>query len=84
MENKVFVFSHGGVFIGATSVIVAPNEDKAKDMLISELKRYALSHNMNPDPTFFLGDSKDGRKSYTVREINISIPSVLIADDGDY
>lgn len=67
---RVFVCAdHEGHYpVGVASVVVAPNHDEAKALLIAELKQHGLV--------------SDG--GFTLDEIDISAPTAVVLRDGDY
>jgi hypothetical protein len=59
---------HDGHWVGVASVVVAPSEETAKQLLSIELRSHGLS----------------GNKPFTLREINITEPRAFVLQDGDY
>lgn len=60
---------HPGHWVGVASVVVAPNEDEARRLLIDELYTHGLAQ---------------GPKPFTLREINIKKPKAFVLQNGDY
>ncbi len=74
MKMKMFSCTNfEGLYpVGTAAVVVAPDEEAARQMLESELKKRGHT-----------GRQGDG-SPITLREINAKIPEVLILCDGNY
>jgi hypothetical protein len=69
--GKLSVFTctdHDGHFVGGASVVVARNEDSARELLKDELRQ----HGLNPNAAF------------TLRRISTETPKAFVLQDGDY
>lgn len=68
MMNVYTCTDHEGHWVGVASVVVANDEDQARELLIAELKTHGLVQG----------------KSFNLRRIDTSEPRAFVLQDGDY
>ena len=61
---------HDGLWVGTASVVVAADEASARVLLDAEL----VSRHLLPGPL----------SSYTLQEVSVAEPKVIVLQDGDY
>lgn len=59
---------HDGFWVGVASVVVANDEDEARQLLTAEIKEHGLDHH----------------KPFTLREINTNQSRAFVLQNGDY
>ena len=66
--NVYTCVDHEGMWVGVASVVVAKDEDEARELLVEELKKQDLHD--------------DG--SFTLKLVDTSVSKAIILQNGDY
>jgi hypothetical protein len=66
--NVYVCTDHDGHFVGVCSIVIAPDEDAAKELLKPELREHGLN----------------AEKPFTLRRLNTENPRAFVILDGDY